>query len=115
MSLSNKQYDFLKTVALVWLPAIGTLYFALSGFWNLPDATGVVGSITAVDTFLGGILHVSSTSYTPPAATATDAGEMVVDPKAGTVQLNLATDPEKLTMLEKGQIVSFKVTEKPSA
>ena len=34
MKLSNKVYDILKAIALIWLPAIGTLYFALAGIWN---------------------------------------------------------------------------------
>lgn len=36
MKLSNKVYDILKAIALIWLPAIGTLYFALAGIWQLP-------------------------------------------------------------------------------
>ena len=35
MKLSNKVYDILKWIALYLLPALGTLYFALSGIWGL--------------------------------------------------------------------------------
>ena len=31
---SNKIYDALKWIALYLLPALGTLYFALSGIWD---------------------------------------------------------------------------------
>lgn len=63
MKLKNKTYDFLKWVALVVLPAIGTLYFALSGIWGLPYGEQIVGTITAIDTFLGAILGISSINY----------------------------------------------------
>lgn len=61
--LSNKTYDILKWIALYLLPAAGTLYFALAGIWGLPNGEQVVGTITAVDTFLGVVLGISSASY----------------------------------------------------
>ena len=61
--LSNRAYDILKWVALVFLPAIGTLYFALSGIWGLLYGEQVIGTITAIDTFLGAILGISTINY----------------------------------------------------
>lgn len=61
--MSNKTYDKLKWVAQYLLPALGTLYFALASIWELPYGEQVVGTITAVDTFLGVILGVSSANY----------------------------------------------------
>ena len=61
--MSNKVYDSLKWIALILLPALGTLYFALAGIWNFPYAEEVVGTITAVDTFLGVLLGISSVNY----------------------------------------------------
>lgn len=63
MIMSNKMYDLLKWVAMYFLPAVGTLYFALAGIWNLPYGEQIVGTITAVDTFLGVILGISSAQY----------------------------------------------------
>ena len=63
MKMSNKVYDVLKWIAMFFLPAIGTLYFALSGIWNLPYGEQVVGTITAVDTFLGVLLGISTAQY----------------------------------------------------
>lgn len=63
MDMSNKTYDTLKWIAMILLPALGTLYFALAGVWNLPYAEQVVGTITAVDTFLGAVLGIASASY----------------------------------------------------
>lgn len=63
MSLSNKVYDVLKKVAQVWLPALGTLYFALASIWGLPYGEAIVGTITAVDAFLGAVLGISTHLY----------------------------------------------------
>lgn len=63
MKMSNKVYDALKWLALVSLPALGTLYFALAGIWGFPYGEQVVGTLTAVDTFLGVCLGISSKQY----------------------------------------------------
>ena len=63
MKLSNKVYDVLKWIAMYLLPALGTLYFALAGIWNFPYGEQVVGTITAVDTFLGVLLGISTAPY----------------------------------------------------
>lgn len=61
--LSDKTYSLLKWVALILLPALGTLYFALAGIWGLPFGEQIVGTITAIDTFLGAILGISTNNY----------------------------------------------------
>ena len=61
--MSDKVYNVLKYVAMIVLPAIGTLYFALAGIWNFPYGEQVVGTITAIDTFLGALLGISTASY----------------------------------------------------
>lgn len=61
--MSNKTYDILKYIAQIVLPALGTLYFALASIWSLPYGEEVVGTITAIDAFLGAILKLSSNSY----------------------------------------------------
>lgn len=61
--LNDKTYDILKWVALVLLPALGTLYFALAGIWGFPYGEQIVGTITALDTFLGVILGISTVQY----------------------------------------------------
>lgn len=66
--LSNKVYDVLKFVAQIALPALGTLYFALASIWGLPYGEQIVGTITAIDAFIGALLGISTTIYnsTPP-------------------------------------------------
>ena len=63
MILSNKAYDVLKWIALYLLPALGTLYFALSQIWGFPYGEEIVGTVTAIDTFLGVILGISTANY----------------------------------------------------
>lgn len=63
MKLTNKIYDVLSYIALIVLPATATLYFALSGVWGLPYGGEIVGTITAVDAFLGALLKISAISY----------------------------------------------------
>lgn len=63
MKMSNKTYDVLKYIALIVLPAIGALYFALAKIWGFPYATEIVGTISAIDTFLGAILKISTDQY----------------------------------------------------
>ena len=63
MKLSNKTYDILKWIAMDLLPASATLYFALASIWGLPYGEEIVGTISAVDTFLGVILGISNAQY----------------------------------------------------
>ena len=61
--MTNKTYDVLKWVAQIVLPAIGTLYAALAGIWGFPYGEQIVGTILAVDTFLGALLQISTAQY----------------------------------------------------
>ena len=63
MKLSNTTYDILKWIATLLLPALGTLYFALASIWGFPYGEQVVGTITALDVFLGALLGVSTARY----------------------------------------------------
>lgn len=63
MILNNRVYDVMKWIAMVCLPAIGTLYFALAGIWGFPYGEQIVGTIMAIDTFLGALLGISSIQY----------------------------------------------------
>ena len=63
LQLNDKVYDTLKWVALIVLPASATLYGTLASAWNWPCAEQIVYTITAIDTFLGTILGVSSMQY----------------------------------------------------
>jgi len=95
MKFSNMAYNVLKQVALVWLPTIATLYAGLAALWSLGHVSEVVGSISAVDTFMGLVLHISSNSY----SSASD-GKLVVDksdPVKDTYSLELTTPIDELS------------------
>ena len=61
--MSNETYVILKWVAQYLLPALATLYFAVAKIWGLPYGEEIVGTITAVDTFLGVLLGISTANY----------------------------------------------------
>ena len=75
---SNDTYDKLKWIAQILLPALATLYFTLCSVWGFPYGEQVVGTIAAVDTFLGILLGISSKHYQGD-------GDMIID----------TSDPEK--------------------
>lgn len=61
--IPDKIYDILKWIALIVLPALGTLYFSLSKIWGFPLGVEIVGTISAIDTFLGALLGISTAQY----------------------------------------------------
>lgn len=63
MTMTNKTYDILKWFAQIVLPALATLYAALAGIWGFPYGEEIVGTISAVDVFLGALLQISTNNY----------------------------------------------------
>lgn len=107
MRFSKGVYDVLKAIAQIWLPSAGTLYFALAQIWHLPSAIEVVGTVTAVDTFLGVILGISTASYNNSDAKYDGALEITNTDDKKTFALNLNTHPDDL---EKQHEVVLKVS-----
>lgn len=62
--LSNKQYDILKWVAIVVIPALATLVLTVGKIWELPYYDSIGATISAIGLFLGAIIGVSSSKYT---------------------------------------------------
>lgn len=94
---NGKVYDTLKWIALVALPAVGTAYFAIAQIWGLPDANEVIGTIVAVDTGLGTILHISSTTYNQSGNAFDGTMDVVTTPEGRkTYSLTLNGDPSEL-------------------
>ena len=75
MKMSNRLYDIMKYIALIVLPALGTFYFAIAKIWGFPYAAEVVGTISAVDAFLGAILGISTAQYNKANETQPPDGE----------------------------------------
>lgn len=63
MPLHDRVYDVLRYVANYVLPGLGTLYFALSQIWGLPYGEQIVGTVTALVTFLNVLLGISNNAY----------------------------------------------------
>ncbi len=63
MKMSNKVYDWLKWIAQVLLPAVGTLYAALGAALGWGNVDMVVSIIVAVDAFMGTLLEGSTARY----------------------------------------------------
>lgn len=63
MKITNKVYDIIKWIVVIVLPAIITLYSTLGGIWNFPYVNEIVGTLAAIDVFLGVIMKVSGFSY----------------------------------------------------
>jgi len=105
--LSDGVYSKLKFVALVLLPALTTLYFTLGSIWKFPAVESVIGSMTALDTFLGILLGISTKMYNASGAkfdgvinvTSTDGGGKLFS-------LELNGDP---SALDQQKTVTFKV------
>jgi hypothetical protein len=102
MLLNNKVYNVLKFIALVLLPALGTLYFVLAQIWGLPDPEKVLGTISAVDTFLGAMLGISNKQYQSDPARF-DGTLAIEDHEDGSSLRLTQVDPKAL--VEKDEIV----------
>ena len=62
--MSNKTYDILAYIQRIILPAFATLLATLGQIWNWTwPVEQVVLTITAIDTFMGIVLRISSNNY----------------------------------------------------
>lgn len=77
--MENRTYDLLCWIARIVIPAVGTLYFALAKIWGFPYAAEIVGTLTAIDTFLGVILGISDAHYDAEKANSYSVGEGIED------------------------------------
>lgn len=104
--LSQKWYDSLKWLAQYFIPAIATLYFALAAIWGLPYGEQVVGTLTAVDTFLGVILGISNRQYKTSGAYAD--GTLRIDSTENKELYKLEFNGP-LTSIKDREAITFKV------
>ena len=103
MELSNETYDTCKWVAQIALPALGTFYFALCTIWGFPFGEQVLGTITALDVFLGTLLQLSSDSYNGD-------GKIVVDTSDPTKDLYTLVIPDYPEALSEKDMVTLRVS-----
>lgn len=93
--LSDSTYDFFKNVVQLYLPGLGTLYFAIAAIWGLPFADEIVGTIAAVTVFLGLFLKASVKSYNND-ETRFDGFVHVTNHEDDTSSVNIKLDPAAL-------------------
>lgn len=61
--MSNKVYDVLKWITLVFLPALTTLVGVILNTFNIECTDIVLTIMTAITTFLGTVLGISNINY----------------------------------------------------
>lgn len=114
--MNNKVYDASKFVAQIALPAVGGLYFAVAQIWHLPKAEEIVGTITAVDAFLGILLGISSSNYNQAQSAQADAtsdGDLMVATVDGQHALSLGVYQNTLDAIHTKDSVTLKVVHLP--
>ena len=68
MKLSNKAFDVLKWVAILFLPALAILIRTVFAIWKIPFGEEISNTIVALQVFLGAILGVSTLNYNKESA-----------------------------------------------
>lgn len=64
MKLNNKLYDVLKWICMIVSPALCTLLVTLASLWGWAiPMEAIVGTITAVTTFIGVLIGISTHNY----------------------------------------------------
>lgn len=60
--MTNKQYDVLKTIALILTPVLAFLA-SLVNIWGIPYGEQIVATLTAIDTLVGAVVVVTNRNY----------------------------------------------------
>jgi len=63
MKLSNRLFDVLKWVAILFLPALAILIRTVFAIWKIPYGEEISSTVVALQVFLGAILGVSTLNY----------------------------------------------------
>lgn len=63
MKMSNKVYDVLKWMAILFLPALAQLVKGVFGVWGIPYGEQIADTIIYIEIFLGAILGISHIQY----------------------------------------------------
>lgn len=61
--MSNRTYDILKYVCMFVLPALSALILSLGQIWSFPYYEQIALTVSAINTFLGCCLGISSSRY----------------------------------------------------
>lgn len=119
MTLTDKAYKVIKYTITIFLPAVGTLYFALAQVWDFNRIPGVNGTINAIITFGGLLIGYSTKKYNQNAENGPGApdGDLVVtqDPADGHKYLSLAVNHDSVEEMTNKDQVILNVVEKTAA
>lgn len=61
--MSNKLYDILKYIALIFVPAICVFITTVGNIWDWQYIDAITGTISAFGVLLGALLQISSINY----------------------------------------------------
>lgn len=92
--LSERLYDFGKSLVLLFLPAISSAYFALGKIWGFPYVEQIVGTLAVIATFLGTVLHISNSQY--KSSEAAYDGTVTATPTDEGTDIRFNVDPHDL-------------------
>lgn len=108
--MSDKLYNILKHAAAIGLPALSALYYTVAQIWNIPDTKEVMGTIAAVNTFIGALVGVSYVKYNNSGAKYVGALEVSDTGTKKVFSLNLNSDPQDIEQMSEA---TFKVMPAP--
>lgn len=94
--LNNKQYDIIKYLTVVFLPSVGTLYFALSQIWGLPYGEAVLGTLAAIQVFIGATMSFATKRYEESGEKYVGEINVTEAPDKTLFSLDLKDEPESL-------------------
>lgn len=60
--MTNKQYDTLKTIALIITPVLAFLASVVT-IWGIPYGEQIVATLTALDTLIGAVVVIANKQY----------------------------------------------------
>lgn len=96
-------YEWLKRIVQIFLPALATLYFTVGQMWDLPNVEQVMGTITAVATFLGVCIGISSKEYNRSGVKYD--GEVTIKTNEEDNKSTLFFNPDRAALESKDQIL----------
>lgn len=94
--LSNRTYDRLKKVVVLYFPAGQSFYMGLASLWDLPDPTRVIQTTILINTFLGAVILISTKSYNKSQAKFDGSLDVAETDSSQIFGLGLTTLPEDL-------------------
>ena len=61
--MSDKTYDIIKDVSLLWMPTAITLYGVISATWGFPYGEQILATLTGLNAALGAVVKYYKSKY----------------------------------------------------